>query len=102
MGIKSSGNCLSSLASTQGVILMMAQRLPWDFMSVLGFVFVMEKCTLLTCLHSSPILPPNNDSVSASRDSEVIIHKAQILWTTGVKVLGPKSVLWLRFDLLQF
>lgn len=34
---------------SQSIILMMAQRLPLDLMSVLGFVFVMDKCTLLTC-----------------------------------------------------
>lgn len=73
------GNVYLLWQCSQRVILMMAQRLPWDLMSVFGFVFVRDKCMLLSCLHFSPILPPNNESVSASRDSEVIIHKVQIL-----------------------
>lgn len=79
MGTKSSGKCLSSLA-------MLSESHPDDgSKATLGFdvsfwiCFVRDKCMLLSCLHFSPILPLNNESVSASRDSEVIIHKVQIL-----------------------
>lgn len=76
---------------SQSIILVMYQRLPWDLMSVLGFVSVVGKCTLLTFLHFSLFLPQNYDEVSASRDNVVVIHTTQISWTTGVKDLGQSQ-----------